>query len=319
MMISLREKLQNIRKRDFFKENVRLPSSFHSLPWRQTERGKKAITLRELISFMELLQPEEWERTRNQQIKKRTWTSGTQGLTTDGTYWFISKARSLDPLYSTIRKMDQNFKVLKRVKIEREPHGRHLGDIDFFEGRIYGPLERTSKVIVFDTNLNVKRIEKLKPMSGKTALPQGNSFPWCAIHPWNKHLYSSSFDNVSQVHAYHLKDFSHVATLELGKTLNRVQGGCISKNGHLYLSSDDREGDAGIHAFSLLNGAYLGKRSVAVDHRKVGKSYREEVEGIAIWPPEFDQKHGHIHLILLQVIASDLYLKSFTLPDPSRL
>lgn len=303
-MISLQEQLSILLSPGITFDGLKIPGSFDTLPPRDN-LGR--LSLRRILSAMNSPQPEQWVRTGNNQFKLRTrpWTYSVQGLATDGKHWFVSRAPSR--LRSRILKFDINF---RRISAQSIPisEGEHLGDIDYFQGLIYGPLERTSKVIVFDTNLNIVKIRKLNRGNNT---PQGNSFPWCAIHPWNGLLYSSKFDDATQILGYDPKrEFALVHRIELGKTIDRVQGGVISQQGHLFLTSDDLRGDAGIHVFSLLNGGYLGKRSIDID-----RDNKEEVEGITIWPIKIGEKTAQIHMVLLQNIPGDLFIKSFDVPN----
>ena len=126
--------------------------------------------------------------------------------------------------------------------------------------------------------------------------------PWCAINPWNGFLYSSKFgepprweedpsgtglgrlvdwDPVTEVHCYDPADnFTHKRSLPImGEPLHKLQGGCFSTNGHLYLTSDHTQQ---IRAYSALNGAFLGDKWV--DYDKSGLTYTQEIEGICILP-----------------------------------
>ena len=75
--------------------------------------------------------------------------------------------------------------------------------------------------------------------------PQGGGNPWCALNLMGNGflIIVSIFDGVDSVFAYDPNNnFAFEGELRLqGNVVNRVQGGCFSKNGHLYLTSDSTE------------------------------------------------------------------------------
>jgi hypothetical protein len=99
---------------------------------------------------------------------------------------------------------------------------------------------------------------------GSAPLPaQGPSCPWCAIDPRSGLLYLSPFDSdhlsVYQEargedrHGFqHLRDVPLLTEDGASLTLKRVQGGAFSSQGHLYLTSDCRNG--GISGFDVATG-----------------------------------------------------------------
>jgi hypothetical protein len=128
---------------------------------------------------------------------------------------------------------------------------------------------------------------------------------------------SSSFDNVDRVYAYDPnQNFAYKGDLRLqGGVVNRVQGGCFSNHGHLYLTSDSTKE---IRAYSALNGAFLGAHGVP--YAKGGVD-QEEMEGITIlhWYAAGGIS-THVHVVILDNDATnkdDVFLKHFTVPDPN--
>ncbi|MGH9975512.1 MAG: hypothetical protein ACRD8Z_06710 [Nitrososphaeraceae archaeon] len=101
----------------------------------------------------------------------------------------------------------------------------------------------------------------------------------------------------------------------INEKINKVQGGCFSKNGHLYLTSDDTED---IRGYSNLNGKFLGSCNVDYD-----KSDDEEMEGLALGHITYpDGVSSFVHVIILDnddLSKDDVYFKHFTVPDPSVL
>jgi hypothetical protein len=119
----------------------------------------------------------------------------------------------------------------------------HLGDCDYWDGRVYVAMEGTNpaRVGAFDTELE---------FIGSAAVgDQGSSNPWCAVDPLTGLLYSSPFDTDHLV-AYELSLDGDGRDLRSSKTvplqapdgasleLERVQGGSFTPSGRLYLTVD---------------------------------------------------------------------------------
>ncbi|MCM2410813.1 hypothetical protein [Streptomyces sp. RKAG290] len=79
-------------------------------------------------------------------------------------------------------------------------------------------------------------------LGGSGTQPQGSSFAWCAYDPRENLLYSSIYgDNgtVGEIHAYDpARNFEWVRTVKLPYQLREINGGHITKNGNLYLTTD---------------------------------------------------------------------------------
>ena len=173
----------------------------------------------------------------------------------------------------------------------------HLGDLDYYDGRLYVPLEGSAPAIgVFDADLKY---------ISHALLPSATDAPWCAINPVNGHLYTSSF--LASVVREHRMTWSgnnltltYVASIALrdnaGKplSLDRVQGGAFSARGHLYLVSD--VAGHGIKGFDL----ETGRQQVSIPVQFNG--HHEELEGIDIWDLDGGQAPGINGQIHLQVI-----------------
>jgi hypothetical protein len=182
--------------------------------------------------------------------------------------------------------------------IPRQLRGyNHLGDLDYYDGRLYVPLEGSAPAIgVFDADLDYIAL---------ALLPNATDAPWCAINPVDGHLYASSF-RASAVRKYRMTwngdslSLVQVASVALrdraGRplTLARVQGGVFSATGHLYLVSDVP--GHGIEAFDLETGRQQVEIPVEFD------GGHEELEGIDIWDLDGGQVpgvDGQIHVQLL--------------------
>jgi hypothetical protein len=74
--------------------------------------------------------------------------------------------------------------------------------------------------------------------------------------------------------------FRFVRAVELGASLQRIQGGCFSNDGCLFLINDV-EGNHGVWRFSMLNGALLDV--IGVDREESFKAEPQECEGICLY------------------------------------
>ena len=156
-----------------------------------------------------------------------------QGIAFDGVYWYFSGRQYLCKTYLNYSIIIENRNPIPE-ELKKQGYD-HIGDIDYFEGIIYAPVEdyrykNGTFVLYFAENLTY---------TGKYIKTSQSHMPWCAIDPETQLLYSSEFDNVRSLYVYDLKkDFRRLKDLPLSQTLHRVQGGTIH-NGLLYLSCDD--------------------------------------------------------------------------------
>lgn len=278
-----------------------IPGGFHSAPG----------TLRRTMRAMRPPKIEGWMPLFQSTFENLQWTEECQGLTTDGENWFIS---SNNGDFRGVHKRSLDFGTHLRNVRMLPSAGVHPGDLDFDAARhrIFVPVESDPRVWVLDSDLDTVEVADLG--GGPGLSPQGGSMPWCAVNPWNGLLYSSAFDNVDRVHAYDPDDnFKHVGSLRLGGApLFRVQGGCFSKEGRLYLTSDHSED---LRAYSSLNGYFYGR--VGVPYTKGGVD-QEEMEGVAIAHLLHADASTWVHVVILDndLSPDDVFIKHFVVPNP---
>jgi hypothetical protein len=241
------------------------------------------------------------------------WGELVQGVTHDDAHWYITQDTTL---WRIPRNRDLAAGVngaLGRVGIPQEildQGGNHFGDLDYYEGMLYVPLEgaATAQLVVFEA-----RSLAYRPLFAAT-LAQGNSCPWCAIDPRSGLLFSSKFDvdeNGLFVYSVEADPDNGVEATFLGKfplfdehgapmEIRRVQGGVFSELGHLYLVSDT---GVGVLGFDMCTGR-LAQR-IPVDYqpeRRVGFTY-QELEGITLWDLDDESApgvRGQLHVLMLE-------------------
>ncbi len=261
------------------------------------------------------------------------WSKELQGITHDESSWFIAQR---DKLWKFPKEHDLNATVTKPspgqgiLMVTIPDHLRamgydHMGDIDCWDGRIYIPLENKRRtkgnmLMVFDAG-SMEFLESY-PLSKKYV----GSASWVALDRGSGQIFMSNnvIGKGSPIMIY-----SEVAGVDVGRlklegafyprdgdgepmTIERVQGGVISKDGKtLFLISDMEEG--GILAFDLES-----KRLIAhhiIDYKRRFPFY-EELQGVTIWPESGHGSKlfgGNLHVIMIDndPCDDDLYLKHF--------
>jgi hypothetical protein len=179
------------------------------------------------------------------EYENKSWTKECQGVTSDGRYWYISSNNEHEQGVNRfdIDMTHRKFFDLSGARCD------HLGDIDYYNGRLYCAMEKPQRLVV----LPVARFDhpdggflkaELKDHDGGDT-PQGKSMPWCAMRPGEDLIYSSAFgtetNTVSTIYAYHRFDdgeYRHVPEkdISLDTAVARIQGGSFSENA-LLLSS----------------------------------------------------------------------------------
>ncbi len=172
-------------------------------------------------------------------------------------------------------------------------------------------------------------------LSEEDKIETQTSVPWCAINPLNRLLFTSNF-NADSLYVYEQavvgSSTKGIFMLELtykgkfalkdsngnSKSIYGIQGGVFSKNGHLYLVSDNEVdlSNSGIFGFDMITG-----RNVCRTRVNFNPSYPadEELEGIDIWDldapgaPHVPSIKGQIHVIMVDVDipTDDVYFKHY--------
>jgi hypothetical protein len=152
-----------------------------------------------------------------------------------------------------------------------------------------------------------------------SAKPDGNMFPWCAIHPVTGRLYTSSYDSPSFLCAYERRTLDYLPQddISLQKAtipLDRVQGAAFTPRGRIILVRCD---DNAMFCYSGLNGYCFGSTTLG----NFG-SFASEVEDVAVGPWQLNSISTPVHILELDNDidnTDDFYLHSYSVPDPARL
>jgi len=161
----------------------------------------------------------------------------SQGVATDGKYWYFTHK---EKIYKTTS--DYNVVAINEFAIPQfllDQGYEHIGDIDYYEGKIYAPMEDVDRVspllCIYDTT-NLTFSGEYYPLNG-----DGQTHgPWIAVDPETNLIYTSEFSDVNwlNIYTFYPEDgFDFVQQIALGKTITHVQGG-VFYNGFLYLACD---------------------------------------------------------------------------------
>lgn len=291
------------------KNEIRLKRDFYVLP--------PSGLLKDIMRATRSPKPTEWTKPAEGQFFNRDWTEECQGVTHDDSYWYLSSNHKGK---QRVYRLSLTNKVVGYVKLAGNGSG-HIGDIDYYQGRIYCAMENPIKILIIDTQaFNGWRPVNLTGESGGG--PPQSSCPWCALNPWNGLLYSSNNGDdapgENTLRAYRFDsssgNFLHLpsADITLQEKLRRIQGAVFSKNGHVLLASNHTND---IRCYSVLNGYFVGRASIQKDG---SWNVEEEVEGLTIWEGlSYDGTPTHVHVILLDNDApddDDIYFKHYHVP-----
>jgi hypothetical protein len=299
------------------------------------------------------------------------WTNELNGVTNDGKNWFITQK---DKLW----KFPLSFPLDQDIDVDEPPAGvlsngipsqynyvldngfyfyDHLGDLDFYQGKLYVALEGHSqdltdafrtlpnpqpKIAVYDSN-SLAFISAADVLGHKS--DNVSSCAWCAINPLSGLLYTSDStpsNNTLRVYRHYISpngrfnlSFDGYFPLS-GAPLQEISGGVFSKNGHLYLvtsraffSEDDAQVlNDGIFGFDMINGKEIVHHVVPYEATiDVGPWTfpKQELEGITILDADSMQipfTEGQIHLIMLdndEPDSDDIYFKHFRVEDKDKI
>ncbi len=160
----------------------------------------------------------------------------SQGVATDGVYWYFSARQKLI-------KTTYNFEFLitKENPLQcpipqflLDQDYDHIGDIAYFEGNIYAPIEDVAYVKPI---IGIYDADDLEFTGEFIQVPQSH-FPWIAVDPRTGYFYSSEFSGVNKLFVYDPEqNFAIIDMVYLDRTLGRVQGGAFHGD-LLYLACD---------------------------------------------------------------------------------
>jgi hypothetical protein len=260
-----------------------------------------------------------------------------QGIAHGGGYWYVSNHYGIHKIPQWADMEAPPAHPSAGIPGELYLESDHIGDVDFYGGYLFAPLEFRSgmstspKVVFYDADLSYL---------GYTLITEGATpeIPWLAVNPIDGLLYTSVFnlnaDPGRQVRAYQINrdpsgvpvslshDPSHDVLLrdEYGTPISvpRVQGGAFSPMGHLYLVSDGKDGDwGGVMAFDLSTGRRKARIPISYDQNG---TFRQELQGIDLYDATGSYAWGitgQVHVMMQNWRSSSAWFKHFETPSPA--
>ena len=164
----------------------------------------------------------------------------SQGLTTDGTSWYFSWTLGLE-------KTDLNYTTLVSKTTAIPPElsllgDKHIGDIDYWNGTLYVPLEDTGPYV----QPHLALYDPATLTAGQSyALPNTlltDGVPWVAVDGPRGNIYVAVWDPTLAIFVFDLATVTYSRSIPLRPPLGRIQGAKVFE-GSLYLSTDDTAKD----------------------------------------------------------------------------
>ena len=279
-----------------------------------------------------------------------SWSEEAQGITHNDTHWFVTNKWYIFRYPKGERLSSRNWDERRALPASCN----HFGDPTWHAGKLYVPLEGCAgpngsagsphrsapngddRLYTYDADLN--------PIA-YGVLNHQRQASWVAVDPHTGLIYSSDFDT-GTINVYagisNQRSMEPVYTVSLPYYVRGIQGGVISANGNLYLSTNSYIGPPptpmqrvlagrGILVFELRGGQAvpLAVRSGRVRnwiHPGFPDGAGMEMEGITLWDVRGenipDVADGQIHYVILDndwPSNDEIYVKHISVNQPSKL
>lgn len=261
------------------------------------------------------------------------WAKDNQGVTHDEEYWYISQRYYIWKIHKYLYLHRVNNTTHPQVtkigipKYLRKRKYNHFGDITYYGGLIYVPLEGKRPNRGNHPNILLTFDAKTMQLVGEYKLPNAQKlFSWVAVNPKDKLVYTSEFSPINKGGILVYKRVS--GRLELVKKImpldsrgrkpryiKRIQGGVFDEETNLLLLSCDHK-NGGVVALDM--DTYRVKFRKKIKYVPGFPKY-EELEGITVWKNSGAPRvKGEVHVMMLDNDlnnADDIYMKHFTYID----
>ncbi len=198
----------------------------------------------------------------------------SQGLAFGENSWFFTGTSAIYRLTSNMSKVIK-YNDNPIPEILRRKGYFHLGDLDYYDGMLLVPIERTNYVkpaiiAVYDPST--------LRLVGYSYTSQDH-MPWIAADE-SGYIYTSEYSPVDRIYVYHISQIAEgnfidpVRIIRLSKPLRNVQGGAVLSN-YLLLTADD-----GDHVYRI----DLETGNVSMIIRLPGLYEMEGIEVVALKP-----------------------------------
>lgn len=181
---------------------------------------------------------ESWRQTSSQTYWLLDAFERGQGVATDGNSWIFNSNYGLLRTSLDGKTVQARNGLAIPDEISKQG-GNHIGDISYYNGKIYAPIEDGSSyqhpyIALFDANtLDYTGTAYALPLN----LHKGG-VPWVAVDAGRGHVYTAEWSNASVLNVFDLNDMHLIKTVPLSQSIDRIQGAEMY-NGSLYASSDN--------------------------------------------------------------------------------
>ncbi len=198
-----------------------------------------------------------------------------QGVTSDGSSWIFNST------YGLLKTSLDGKTVIKRNVLAipaaiSQQGGDHIGDISYYNGLIYAPIEDGDSyshpyIALYNANtLEYTGISYELPLS----LHPGG-VPWVAVDAARGQVYTAQWSQAPVLNVFRLSDMTLLKTVTLSQPVDRIQGAEVY-NGYLYASSDNSSKT--VYRID----PDTGEVTAALDRSNLGSGV--EAQGIAVLP-----------------------------------
>ena len=166
------------------------------------------------------------------QVAKSPDIKAHQGITTDGTYFYLFHTDFIKKTDGNWDKIDTNKNVLSEIGGEIN----HLGDGDYYDGKLYVPVEywdnhdnfRFQHIAIWDAT-------DLSYIGKHDISAQGHEIAGVVVD--NNQVFVVSYYDGNKIWKYDLPDFTYTGHIPLSENIKNIQG-ITKKNDYFYISQE---------------------------------------------------------------------------------
>lgn len=171
----------------------------------------------------------------------------TQGIAVSGDEWIFSWQYGLERTDLAFNSLQRNSSLARPFELgipkELRRQGlNHIGDIDVYNGVIYASLDSTDGYtnghVALYSAADLHYLGTALPLVGAPSNPHHDVASWVAVDGAAGVGYGKEWQDGNTINLYNLSDWSFTGTLQMDRTLGRIQGAKVF-NGALYMSSDN--------------------------------------------------------------------------------
>lgn len=227
----------------------------------------------------------------------------SQGIATDGQQWFFSWQYGLEIANDDFKSIQRNssfqlpMNLVPGIPLTLLKQGLdHIGDIDYYNGIIYAPLDTTKgytngHVALYNAS-DLSYTGIVYELTGAPSNPKKDIASWVAVDAKRNLGYGKEWQSGNTINVYNLEDWSFDHTLTLDMALESIQGAKVHGD-WLYMASDNAT--QSVYRANLLNG------HVEELFRLPTPAGDREVEGIALR----DAPDGGVDMYVEMIVDPD--------------